>query len=260
MAAFSLCFVGTSACVPSGPDQDSSCMVLDHSIMIDTGWNGALAMLAHGEDPNFIDYLFITHCHQDHYLGLPALLFSQVFRHRAKVNPEPLHILGPLPEIKLVVERALHFLRTDVFDDVAPAIRVIPLRPSSTFSTPRFQVSCCSTLHPVSGLCYRFTEHHSGKSVVFSGDTAFLPSLAQHAHGCDLLVHECSNGAQRAKTNAGNGHSGAPDAADIAALAQAKRLALTHYNPSARQAVLAAAQAIFPNTLAPLPGERLSVE
>ena len=59
MAPFSVRFIGTCTCVPSGPDQDITCMVLDHSIMIDTGWNGAINMLAHGEDPNFINFLFM---------------------------------------------------------------------------------------------------------------------------------------------------------------------------------------------------------
>ncbi len=260
MAPFSVRFIGTCTCVPSGPDQDSTCMVLDHSIMIDTGWNGAINMLAHGEDPNFINFLFITHCHQDHYMGLPGLLFSQVFRNRAKVNKEPLVILGPLPEIKLVVERALYFLRTDVYDDVAPTPVVVPLRPGSSFETPRFTVTTCPTIHPVSGLCYRFTEHDSGKSVVFTGDTAYLESLAQHAQDCDLLVHEASYGPSHHDPNGANGHSGAPDAAAIAKLANAKRLALVHYNPSSRAATTAAARAIFPNTVAPLPGESLPVE
>lgn len=246
--------IGSDIVVPQAGN-DTACLLLNADCLVDAGWNAAIAMRAFGCDPMAVDTLFITHCHHDHYLGLPHLLFYHAMRHSERPDRPPLTIVGPKPDISLVVERALSFLRHDQFPEVAALPRVVALQAGDTFATARLNVTTAPTVHPVVGLCYRFEDRQTGAVVVVTGDTAFHRPLATHARGADLLVHEASRGPGESLPNARGGHSGALDAARIAQEAGAKRLVLTHYPQAARAAVTTAAQALFPASHAAVPGE-----
>jgi ribonuclease Z len=246
--------IGTDTVVPHAAN-DTACLLLNSDCLVDAGWNAAIAMRAFGCDPMAVDTLFITHCHHDHYLGLPHLLFYHAMRRSERPDKPPLTIVGPKPDIGMVVERALSFLRHDQFPEVAALPHVVALQAGDTFETARLSVTTAPTVHPVVGLCYRFADLQTGAVVVVSGDTAFHRPLATHASAADVLVHEASRGPGESLPNARGGHSGAVDAARIALEAGVKRLVLVHYPQSARDAVLAAAQAIFPASHAALPGQ-----
>jgi len=250
--------IGTDTVVPNAGN-DTACVLLNSDCLVDAGWNAAIAMRAYGCDPMAVDTLFITHCHHDHYLGLPHLLFYHAMRRGERPDRPPLTVVGPKPDIAMVVERSLAFLRHDQFPEVAALPRVVALQAGDVFDTPRLKVTTAPTVHPVVGLCYRFEDKSTGATVVVTGDTAFHLPLAAHAQGADLLIHEASRGPGESLPNARGGHSGAVDAARIAREAGAKCLWLVHYPVNQRTTVEAAAQALFPNTHAALPGEAVEL-
>jgi ribonuclease Z len=254
LSSTTLRVIGTDTVVPHAGN-DTACLLLNADCLVDAGWNAAIAMRAYGCDPMVVDTLFLTHCHHDHYLGLPHLLFYHAMRRSERPDKPPLTIVGPKPDIGLVVDRALSFLRHDQFPEVATVPRVVALQAGDTFATARLSVTTAPTVHPVVGLCYRFEDRQSGAIVVVTGDTAFHRPLATHACGADVLVHEASRGPGESLPNARGGHSGAIDAARIAMEAGVKRLLLVHYPQPLRVAVETAAQAIFPACHAALPGE-----
>ena len=249
-------FLGTATVTP-GPGADTACVLLDRATLVDTGWNAAVNMLQYGCDPLDVDWLFITHCHHDHYIGLPQLLFYHGMKQRERPGKDPLTIVGPKPDLQLVVDRALAFLRGDQFPNVAKRPEVVPLQAGDRIETTHFTVETAPTIHPVVGLCYRFHSRRSGADVVITGDTARHLPLADHAEGADLLVHEASRGPVASSPNDRGGHAGAEDAADIAKTANVRRLALIHYPAQRRQETLRAAQSIFPNTCAPREGDTI---
>jgi len=234
-------------------------MLINGEILIDTGWNAVQDMLNYGLDPNKVNYLFVTHFHQDHYIGLPQLLFYHAFAGRKKLNGKPLVLAGPRPELRMVYDRACIFLRCDHDDEMGVGASLLPLGLGQTIETPDFIVKTAPTMHPVTGLCYRFEEKASGKSIVVTGDTGYLESIALHASNADLLVHDTTCAAAPGGSNTSYGHSGAPDAAKIAGMANVGRLALIHYTPSRRVEALEAAKAVFHNSCAPLAGETLEL-
>lgn len=95
-----------------------------------------------------------------------------------------------------------------------------------------------------------------GRTVVICGDTGATPATVELARGADVLVHEATFLEDQAERAALVGHSTASGAARAARAAGVETLILTHFSPryesegeSRLPALLAEAQAIFPNTL-----------
>ena len=95
-----------------------------------------------------------------------------------------------------------------------------------------------------------------GVSVVYCTDTVFCEAAVELARGADLLIHESTFSHAEAEMAFQRQHSTSTMAAQTAAEAGVKQLALTHLspryapgNPVTPADLLQEAQAIFPNTL-----------
>ncbi len=95
-----------------------------------------------------------------------------------------------------------------------------------------------------------------GRTVTICGDTGATPNAVTLARNADALVHEATFLSEHAERARQTGHSTAAIAATAAREANVKTLILTHFSPryesdgqSQMNALLAEAQAIFPQTL-----------
>lgn len=120
-----------------------------------------------------LEYLFFTHCHHDHYLGLPHLLFYLSMRRREYPNHPLLKIVGPAEDTEKVVALAHCFLQIDRFPELEQRPEIIPLNPGESYQTDVFCIDTCATIHPVQGLCYKFIDKKSRAVFAFTGDTAY---------------------------------------------------------------------------------------
>jgi ribonuclease Z len=259
MTPTTVTFLGTSSVVP-GYGHDTASFLINGRYLVDTGWYATLKMRGYRFDPMQLEYLFLTHCHHDHYIGLPQLLFYLRMRRRERPDRPPLRIVGPAEDLERVVTLARQFLQTERFPDVECIPELFPLSPGESFEDAAFRLDTCATVHPVQGLCYRFTDRSTGAVFAFTGDTAYHAPIAAHVRGVPLLIHEASYGPDPAPAENRSQHSGAPEAARIAVEAGVGRLALVHCPEEKQAAAVAAAQAIFPNTFWPADGETVTVE
>jgi ribonuclease BN (tRNA processing enzyme) len=109
--------------------------------------------------------------------------------------------------------------------------------------TDKVRVSALRNLHPPITDSFALKFEFPGKTVVFSGDTAYHPPLAQFAKGADVLVHEVMllpaiEFIVRANPNATTmlahlkaSHTTAADVGRIATEAGVKTLVLSHFVP-----------------------------
>ncbi len=70
----------------------------------------------------------------------------------------------------------------------------------------------------------------SGRRLVVTGDTRPCAATIEASAGADLIVHEATFDDEEAKRAFETGHSTAREASDVAAMAGAKRLVLTHFS------------------------------
>jgi ribonuclease Z len=252
-------FLGTSTAVPE-PAHDTASFIINGNILVDMGWNATLRMGQFGVDPLDIEYLILTHCHHDHYLSLPALLFYRMMMgQRRDGGLKPLRVIGPAADVARVVSLALGFLQAERFQ-LDAQVTVLPLGPGESLEQPGFRLDTVPSIHPVQGMSYRFTDHQTGARLCFTGDTAFNPAVAELARGCPVLIHEAALGPV-AGDPANNPalHSGALDAARIAEMAGVGQLYLVHALAAQMPECLAAARVIFPAVDCPSDGQSVVI-
>ena len=89
-----LTVIGCSDAFASG-GRYHSCYLLDTAqgrLMLDCGANSTLALKRAGIALASIDAIVISHCHGDHFGGVPFLFLERMFIER---GPKPVEVLGP---------------------------------------------------------------------------------------------------------------------------------------------------------------------
>jgi ribonuclease Z len=238
-----------------------------------------------------LEEIFLTHYHADHFLGLPGMLKTFALRGRedvlltvygppglkdlfAKLRPFLGRLPYPLTTVELAsgetLERGEYVIETFAADHGVGAIGYALVehdRPG------RFDVAAADALgvppgrergvlqggEPLTLPDGRVVTPDAvlgparpGRKVVLSGDTAPSPTVVQAAYHADLLVHEATFGSEEVERARETLHSTAADAAEVAKLAAARLLALTHLSTRYFGPDLAReAREVFPDTVVP---------
>lgn len=239
---------GGPALRPGGPWPSSSLLQIGgRSIVVDCGLGVTRGLVDAGIGLKSLDLIFITHLHSDHVLELGPLIHTAWTAGLAA----PVHVFGP-PGTDHYWQRFCQAMEFDIeiriVDEGRPDIRdlvsIVEFGEGQVVEQGGLTVSALRVEHPPVTDCFALRFEHSGKSVVFSADTAFFPPLADFAQGADILVHEAmlEEGIERLVARTGNGarlkghllasHSFAEEAGIIASDAGVKRLVLNHLIPA----------------------------
>jgi ribonuclease BN (tRNA processing enzyme) len=214
--------------------------------VVDTGYGVTLKLLAAGVPLNALGKVFITHHHSDHNLELGPLL-TNAWLAGLKT---PVDIYGPqgLDAVLAGWWASQRFdVETRMADEGRPDPRALAVPhefgEGMVMRAPDVRVTALRNRHPPVAESYALKFELGGKTVVFSGDTAYFPPLADFARGADILVHEALYGpgldamvarrpnAERLKASILSHHTLAEDVGRIAARAQVKTLVLNHFVP-----------------------------
>lgn len=214
--------------------------------VIDTGYGTTFKLREAGINLPALRYIFITHLHSDHYLDLGQLLYNAWI---AGLNDE-VHVFAPVG-IKTILKGFWKSNRYDITTRIKDEGRPDPekltavheIKEGVLLSNSDLEVSCLKNIHPPLQNSYAFKFTLGKKIIVFSGDTAYCPALAEFATGADYLIHEVmyppsvDNIAKR-RPNATkliasikSHHTAAEDVGKIASSANVKTLILNHFVP-----------------------------
>ncbi|HCQ04860.1 MAG TPA: hypothetical protein DIT99_31220 [Candidatus Latescibacteria bacterium] len=242
----SLTFLGTADAVPEA-GRDVASFVVNGTHLVDMGWYSTAQMFRYGIDPLKIKTIILTHCHQDHYLGLPQFFFYWSQRWRPEMGTPSLTMIGPEDMLK-VLEVTWTFLLAERYPEFIWRPDVHIIEPGEPYETADYSLSACRTRHPVDGRCYRFVDHRNGVAVGFTGDTAYHEPIAEQVRDVDLLLHDATFPFDYPRKGLDqDGHSTAIDAARIAKMAQVRMLMLMHYQLDRCEESLRQAADIFSN-------------
>ncbi len=234
-------FLGTNGWYDTQTGNTLSVLIAtrDHNIVLDAG-NGftKLDRVLSNSNPIF---LFLSHFHLDHLIGLHALFkfsFSQKFTFAGPKGTEK--VLKALLKQPFTAPLAHLSYKTEILE-----------MPDSEKRLP-FTVKGMDLVHPPLSMGYRF--HLDGKTIAYCPDTGYCGNAVTLAKGADLLISECSF--LPGENSMEWPHLNPQSAARIAKEAAAHRLALVHFDAAKytsmelRKKAEEEAQKIFPKTFA----------
>lgn len=261
-------FLGTAGSLPT-PERNPSAVLVNREgelILFDCAEGTQRQMMRARTGMMRLNYIFLTHLHADHILGIPGLLETMAFQGREN----PITIAGPVNTIRLVecFKSVCYFSRSFI-------VQAVELEPGDVIKMKGFQVRAISTNHSVPSIGYsleedmrlgrfnreaaislgvapgplfgklqhgqtievdgRKIEPHEvmgpprpGRKLVYTGDTRPCKSVQIASQGADLLIHECALASDMAQWARDTKHSTAAEAAEVARDAGVGQLVLTH--------------------------------
>jgi ribonuclease BN (tRNA processing enzyme) len=186
-----LTVIGCSDAFSSG-GRFHSCYLLDTAhgrLMLDCGANSPLALKRAGIELASIDAIVISHCHGDHFGGVPFLFLDRMFVER---GPKPVEVLGPSG-----VERRT----TELFEALYPSLSSFPkdfeilyreLEPGNPSSWRGIQLSAYEVDHYSGSPSLALSISDGAKRFAFSGDSAWCAGVIEAGRGVDLYLIECT--------------------------------------------------------------------
>jgi ribonuclease BN (tRNA processing enzyme) len=243
---------GGPAIRPGGPSPTSMLLDVDGDLyVIDCGLGVTRGFVDAGHSLTKLSTILITHHHSDHNLEFGNLIHTA-------------WCAGLSTQIRAYGAKGLtrmwtDFCRLNAFDietriadegrpPLEPMVLATDFSEGPVFDNGKVAVTALRNLHPpiAESFALRFVirKPDRNRTIIFSGDTAFIPTMAAFARDADILVHEAmylpgvdrlvarTPNASRLKDHLMASHTLVEDAARIAQEANVKHLVLNHLIPA----------------------------
>jgi len=191
MATIELTFLGTGTAVPTLKRNHPGVHLLyqsksAYSMLFDCGEGTQIQLQKTKINFMSIDYIFISHWHADHFLGLFGLLMSMSFEKREK------EILIAGPEADKIGPELLKFFNFSFnINFVDSSKKGVVFEDEEIIVESRVKeegkIRKEGKLIKLKDISYAI----EGKKFVYSGDTSYLKKMENFCRGC-ILIHECT--------------------------------------------------------------------
>jgi ribonuclease Z len=236
---------GTPGADPNRWGPATAIVVNDTAYLIDAGAGIVRRATAAALDRNIkalqatnLRFVFLTHLHSDHTVGLPDLILSPWTLGRRV----PLEAYGP-SGVKAMAEKLLEAYRVDIETRTNPEgnqrafpeghkVNAYEVSAGFVYKDENVTVTAFPTQHAMQSYGYRFDT--PGRTIVVSGDTSPTQATIDACRGCDVLIHEVTSLAWLEKRPAAfqafatKYHTTTAQLAELAARAKPRLLILYH--------------------------------
>ena len=211
--------VGEAFDAPLG--NTSALLTADSRLLLDCGYAVPATLWAHNGDADFLDGVYISHAHGDHFFGFPALIGrlwdSGRTRELAVITQE---------SVFQKMKEAMELAYPGILGDCKFALRFIPAVAGDTVRWREFELRFAPSIHSVPNLAVRIET--GGRSFAYSGDGQYTPAGRDLFAGVDVLLHEAFSFAPHSN------HGDIEGVIAMAAQARVRRLLLTHLSRNTR--------------------------
>lgn len=211
------------------------------NMLIDCGYAVPHALWKLYPSTDFLDAVYISHLHADHYFGIPALLNRMFIEKRSNELTILIH-----KNLKEDFMYAVNMGYRATFSNATFPIHIIELDENALTSYRNLSISCAPSYHSVPNYAVRFQDKSS--SVCYSGDGAVTKQSMDLFQNTDLLVHE---GFMFEKSPFPT-HATIKHVVEIAKNQKVKKVAILHINAKERQDNLILIKQAFENNVFPV--------
>lgn len=189
----------------------------DRYLLLDCGFNCVTRICEAGVSPADIDYIFLSHKHPDHFMGLIHLLFAlkSPFYNRS----EPVCIFGFPGLISYFTQ-----FKEILGKWIEPGFEII-FQEDKSFNSGGFQFDLFSTLHSEESSGINIVVNN--KKISYTSDTGFSENVIENINGSDLAILDCAANID----NNLEGHMNFRECIEMAEKAYVKRALLSHFYP-----------------------------
>jgi ribonuclease BN (tRNA processing enzyme) len=185
-----------------------------------------------------LGYLFLTHLHSDHTIGLPDILLTPWVMERKG----PLNIFGPagtedmVKHITYAYEKDINVRRKGLekANDIGWRSVVKEIGRGTVFENETVRISAFNVKHTSWDIAFGYRFETRDGTIVISGDCSPTPDLIDNYSGADILVHEVysttgfKDHPEKWKAYHSSAHTSSKQLSEIASLVRPRSLVLYH--------------------------------
>lgn len=206
-------FFGTRGVFPTSEQMISFLVTCENGkILLDAG---STSIFSGSNEYKNLDYILLTHHHNDHTAMLPHLVLARLFHKQPNEHDKPLNIISPEPITDILQTMGIEKLSIIQHSTYVPV------------SILGINLEYIETEHSRKNYCYKLTTNTH--SLVYTGDTTYFPELAEFCKGVDLLVCEASYEDRNSQYAKLWGHMTPKMVAELIDKANPKTTILTHF-------------------------------
>jgi len=221
-------FLGVGEAFDETLPNNSHVILSETNLLLDCGYNIPQQVWKYNPDQSFLDAIYISHTHADHYFGIPPLL-TRMWEEKRK---KPLTIICP-EGAKQAVRELIEYGYRGISDKFEFSVDLMEINKALTVKLNEFELSFAPTEHPANNHAIKIND---GKNIIcYSGDGMFQKETEQLYRDADLVIHE----AYTFDTKIPN-HACITDLIQMAGRNNVKCLALTHLQREFRKKEFAA--------------------
>ena len=220
-------------------------------LLIDCGYSVPHALWKSHPEPEYLDAIYISHRHADHYFGLPSVLVRLAEDSRTR----PLVVFcaeGTVDTLREMIDYAYQLILSKIPYEIR--FEEVHTGQPTQFCNALLEFAVSS--HPVKN--YAISVSADGRKYAYSGDGNFNEHTRRLYRGCSTLNHEAY-----AFRSSVSGHAEIESLMRMAQEENIERLALTHIQRSVRktklQEIQEAAKMFSTKVIIPEPGDVLHI-
>jgi ribonuclease BN (tRNA processing enzyme) len=155
-------------------------------VLLDCGATSLTALKGLGLDPGEVTAVVVSHLHGDHFGGLPFLILDGQFSRRGT----PLAIAGPPGTGRRLAEAMECLFPGSWATSRRFSVEVIELEPGTSRTLCGITVRAWAGDHPSGAPALLLRLEAAGKTIAYTGDTAWTDAIIDAAADADLLIAE----------------------------------------------------------------------
>ncbi|NUM34214.1 MAG: MBL fold metallo-hydrolase [Candidatus Brocadiae bacterium] len=219
MGSLRLLFLGTGDYANTGARANQSIWIQsqDTNVLLECGPTTLLRMQQERLNPNELQAVLITHFHGDHFVGIVFLDLALTLdwnRQKSIVYAGPRGLQNHF-------EQTYKVCYGDFYPNYQFPRNFEEYSPKQTYNLEGMQIFPIPMKHKKESLGYRIQTQ--GKTIAFTGDTAWNDDMINLSKDADLLITECVDYQKTSKN-----HLSYQELKEHSALLGAKKIVLTH--------------------------------